>query len=977
MEFCLQKSDDRFYEIHLLDTTLLNLMKSRLNVTLLLSFFFLPFYFTGQITNLADVQGLPEGTYSFNFDDGDFQAYVDGEGWMLWMQYQHGAGTNPGLNVIQPGNNLPTFDASPLGADLSGNPSKWGHGSQTFAASIPDDQLWLRWEAETSHHNRKIHFESPVLGRFQSDSEAPFTPEISYQNIHRSDHTANLPDAATTGTSSNGGNNVFTSGPFWQFNAHSWEVNSGGRWNVDDVRNEDESLILYEHSTTHRVWVKAIPFNSGILINALNELQGHINGDFTLTPPELNQLTNILYIYSEWLPDSEMIISLAQSVVSDYDTQIGALFTTPNTQNGFSKDPLTSPELNLERAMVALQQGLFDFVFTPEIHSEYPEYIEGVVFNSCNSFPGYIAPPSDATASNSVNIRANFEDPVGINPSYNINGDGTEHAFRPTGLYLAPGSVAKVTVPSSLVGQDYSIRVGAHEWDLTNKNTFKRLDRITKKFAIDSTTVKVFNPLGGAISILVPYGATQGIVEVSVTNAVEAPFFSLKSFHETTDFSAEMNKPGPWAVFETDNIMYTIPKHSIVAGQYDLMQTLQDWDVALQGINTILGRQIVPEKHDVYMIADVLIRGGAYSIGYPMSNTPVNYNNVPGSVYFIDGPGHNDEVNFHEYGHAFRISKFPGEGEALVNFLYIIAMNFGLGEDLNEAVKHSFVPNTFDIDHSATHRLMSNSFGAERDISNSTTNEVRYQHRGYAHYFEIVDLFGWCPHKNFWEGEFADFENGNDQGINNQDIDSRILRMSIAASEDLRPLFQVFGILPQDALGLQNALDENELSASLTVYNRLQEYFNLIPEDNAAFVEYALFVYPDLYSSGPNSNSDYGVGWHYQKSLTYGEAEAQERISTLQDIVELYFQNGQPLENLTPSLCCLTSSIQDENVNGICDPLCPEDTSNDGVVTVYDLLLVLSEFGCGFSCEYDVNQDGNVTVDDLLLILGAFSSTCE
>ncbi|MGY8884344.1 MAG: M60 family peptidase N-terminal accessory domain-containing protein [Flavobacteriales bacterium] len=952
-------------------------MKKKLSLSFLLTVMLIPFSLTGQITSLTDAQGLPEGSYTFNFGDDDFQGYVDNEGWLLWMQYQHGGGTNPGLNVIQPGNDLPLFDASPLGADVSGNPSKWGHGAQAFAASIPDDELWLRWEAETSHHSRKIHFESPVLGRFQSDSEDLFIPEISYQNIHRSDHTANLPDVATATSSSNGGDNVFTSGPFWKFNAHSWEVNSGGRWNVDDVRNDDESLILFEHSTIHRVWVKPVPFNSGMLINALNELQGYINGEFTLSPNELNQITNIFYIYSEWLSDSEALITLAHSVVEDFETQIGALFTTPNTQNGFFKDPQASPGLELERAMVALQQGVFDFIFTPEVYTEYPEHIDGVIFNSCVSFPGYVDPPLDDTVSHSVIIRANFEDPVGLNPSYDINGDGTEHAFRPTGLYLAPGSVAKVTVPSSLVGQDYHIRVGAHEWDLTNKNIFKRLDRISKKFPVDSTTIDVFNPLGGAIAILVPYGATEGIVEVSVANAVEVPFFSLKSFHETTDFSAELDKPGPWAVFETDNIMYTIPKHSIVPGQYDLMQTLQEWDTALQGINTILGRQIIPEKHDVYMIADIIIRGGAYSIGYPMSNTPLNYSDVPGSTYFIDGPGTNDEVNFHEYGHAFRISKFPGEGEALVNFLYIIGLNFGLGEDLNEAVKHSFVPNTFDIDHSATHRLMSNSFGGERDITNSTTNEVRYQHRGYAHYFEIVDLFGWCPHKNFWEGEFIDFENGLDHGINNQDIDSRILRMSIAASDDLRPLFQVFGILPEDPIALQNALDENEIVASLIIYNRLQEYFDLIPEDNEAFLEYALVVYPDLNSSGPTSNSDYGVGWHYQKSLTYDMAEAQERTSTLQDIVDLYFPNGQPIENLTPSICCLSSSLVDANGDGICDYLCPEDTSNDGIVTVLDLLLVLSEFGCGFSCEYDVNQDGNVTVDDLLLILGAFSSTCD
>ena len=40
--------------------------------------------------------------------------------------------------------------------------------------------------------------------------------------------------------------------------------------------------------------------------------------------------------------------------------------------------------------------------------------------------------------------------------------------------------------------------------------------------------------------------------------------------------------------------MFTIPSHSIVPGQYDLMQTLIDWDTALQGVNSIMAREIVP-----------------------------------------------------------------------------------------------------------------------------------------------------------------------------------------------------------------------------------------------------------------------------------------------------------------------------------------------------------------------------------------------
>ena len=939
-------------------------MKKILSFIFLLSVIAIPFSLTGQITSLTDAQSLDEGAYTFNFGNGNFQGYIDEDGWILWMQYHHEGGTNPNLNVIQLGNDLPIFDDSPLGTDLSGDASKWGHGAQDFAASIPDNELWLRWEAETSHHTRKIHFESPVLGRFQSNTGDSFTPEIKYMNIHRDDHTANLPENATDDSSSNN-NNVLISGPFWSFNENSWEVNSGNRWNVDNVRNTDETLIYFEHSTIHRVWVKPIPFNSEVLFNSLDELQDHINGVITLTDDELNQLKNIFYIYADQFANSESLIIQAQSVIADYDAIIGPLFTTANTENGFPRDPLESPSLNLERAMVALQQGIFDFVFTPEVHTQYPELVEGIKFNSCVSFPGELDPPTDPSVTNTVLIRANFEDPEGINPYYDINGDGTAHAFRPTGMYLAPGSIATITVPSSMVGQDYYIRIGAHEWDLSNKPTLKRLDRISKKFAINSTTIEVFNPLGGAIGILVPYEATQGIVEVTIGNAVEAPFYSLKSFYESPDFNTELEKPAPWAVFETDNVMYTIPKHAIVPGEYDLMQTLKDWDTALQAISSILSRQIIPDKHDLYMINDVFIRGGAYSIGYPMSNTPINYSNVPGNAYFIDGPGPRYETNFHEYGHSVNVSKFPGEVEALVNFPYIMALNYGLGEDLNEAVKYSFVPNTFDIDKSATHRLVSNSFGTERDISNSTTNEVRYQHRGYAHYFEIVDLIGWCSHRNFWKKEFIDSENGIDYG---EDIDTRILKMSIAAAEDLRPLFHVFGILPQDPAVLQDALNENDIPESLIIYNRLQEYLNLIPTDNDSFIDYALSVYPELYSSGPSANPDYGVGWHYQKSLTYTMGEASVRTSTLLDIIDLYYPSGDP-DISTSEICCMFDNILIELIDDeviVTGGTPPYDinieiSGNTQIVTVLDFN------GCLATAEFSILNLTEVNKDDVII----------
>lgn len=57
---------------------------------------------------------------------------------------------------------------------------------------------------------------------------------------------------------------------------------------------------------------------------------------------------------------------------------------------------------------------------------------------------------------------------------------------------------------------------------------------------------------------------------------------------------------------------------------------------------------------------------------------------------------------------------------------------------------------------------------------------------------------------------------------------------------------------------------------------------------------------------------------------------------------------------------------------------CSADLNNDNSITVADLLLVLSEFGCVISCEgTDVNGDSLTTVSDLLEILSVFGTICN
>ena len=64
--------------------------------------------------------------------------------------------------------------------------------------------------------------------------------------------------------------------------------------------------------------------------------------------------------------------------------------------------------------------------------------------------------------------------------------------------------------------------------------------------------------------------------------------------------------------------------------------------------------------------------------------------------------------------------------------------------------------------------------------------------------------------------------------------------------------------------------------------------------------------------------------------------------------------------------------------DGSCDTVvaCFGDLNNDSSVTVADLLLILSEFGCVAGCTTDINNDGVTSVADLLELLSVFGTTC-
>jgi len=285
-----------------------------------------------------------------------------------------------------------------------------------------------------------------------------------------------------------------------------------------------------------------------------------------------------------------------------------------------------------------------------------------------------------------------------------------------------------------MVEKGFNVRVGAHSWDLKKKPNIKRLDRVSLVYPIDGARTLIANPLGGGIYIEVPYEADAGIVEVKIENAVRSPFFSTTGHHKTTnaEWEKERRHPGPWADFETDKFMMQVPSRWI--RDYDDPETLmKDWDKSMDAVSTLFGLPLVRNKSVLYLQVDVIIRSGAYAPGYPQSNTVYNpHKPKKGTHRLLQGPQFKGYVTFHELGHAHLFTKFKGEVEAAVNLPYAAVLNKGFGVDLDTAFGRSREKETISLDQAAIMWMVTDNFrqGNPMDISNSTANEVRYQHRG-------------------------------------------------------------------------------------------------------------------------------------------------------------------------------------------------------------------------------------------------------
>jgi hypothetical protein len=230
------------------------------------------------------------------------------------------------------------------------------------------------------------------------------------------------------------------------------------------------------------------------LISAISDLRAHIDSTNTLSDDQLQVRANLFENDSELLGTDFTAMNAALELIDAYEDTHGALFINSKTSGGFSREG--NDDLTLERTILLVQQAFFDEVFQRQLVDGEESVIENCQYylndrawKTSSFFPGHVDQPNNITVVHSVSIN-------GTVPTYwgkkDNCGFAAEPALRPTGLYLSPGGIAKITVPSALVNKGFEIRVGASKVDHSRKDIQKRMDRVSATFEIESTTVYVY-----------------------------------------------------------------------------------------------------------------------------------------------------------------------------------------------------------------------------------------------------------------------------------------------------------------------------------------------------------------------------------------------------------------------------------------------------------------------------------------------------
>jgi len=353
-------------------------------------------------------------------------------------------------------------------------------------------------------------------------------------------------------------------------------------------------------------------------------------------------------------------------------------------------------------------------------------------------------------------------------------------AWHSAGLYAAPGELIVVTAPEGVVEKKLKVRIGAHSDRLWNKTQWRRAPEICREYSIDSSQTRAVNAFGGLIYIDVPRRCKLGEISITISGAVEAPYYVFGQTDLAEWREKIRHRPAPWAELATDKVVLTVPSKAV--RELDDPETLMEfWQRVLDACAELAAIPLKRNRPERY-VTDKQISAGYMHAGYPLM-THLDVADVIVSKEKLTTDGHPGVWGlFHELGHNHQVRDwtFSGTGEVTVNLFTLYVFDKVCG----------FAPKTLrNFNEEGRAKMLK----AYHEKGTDFEEWKRKPFLALLMYIQLQEAFGWAAFKSV----FAEYRNlpAKERPENDDERrDQWMVRFSRTVERNLSPFFEAWGI---------------------------------------------------------------------------------------------------------------------------------------------------------------------------------------
>jgi enhancin-like peptidase M60 family/peptidase M60-like protein len=355
--------------------------------------------------------------------------------------------------------------------------------------------------------------------------------------------------------------------------------------------------------------------------------------------------------------------------------------------------------------------------------------------------------------------------------------------WHSTGLYAAPGDKVTVTIPAQAARKGLAVRIGAHTDELWHLPEWKRAPAVSRLFPVRSETTEAASAFGGLVYVVVPANTGLGRPEVTVSGAVEAPYFRRGETDPAAWRASIRSRPAPWAELAGDRVVLTVPS-GLVRSLEDPASLMKLWDRVVEAQDTLA--HLPPRKQPERILADRQISAGYMHSGYPIM-TPIDGS----TTLALDERKLRAEGSwghFHELGHNHQSPDwtFDGTGEVTCNVLamYVYPTVLGL---------------PFDSGHPAIRDRRARMERVRKHIEAGAPFAAwkRDPFLALTMYIQLIEGFGWDPFLKVF-AEYRALPDNTRPRTDAQKRDQWLVRFSRTVGKNLGPFFQTWGVPTSD-----------------------------------------------------------------------------------------------------------------------------------------------------------------------------------